>query len=389
MLYSVTIEDGINRAPFGAPLYPGVDYLFNAFSWENFKEYIKTSGLRLGIAEPFHYTKWNGEEVDTLLIYNTGKLGDQLWTTAVVRAIKQKYPRTQIDVVCDNGGWQVWRGNKDVRGRKLLPLPTKALDGYDGVLIFDDLVSDRHDPEQPNCYDILFDYAGLSRDPLARPYVYPLLDDELSIYRQLFKPDEDGRVRRTRGDYVVGIHSSGAVRTMTANQTAEVIIALCQNTEGRVWGISNDGFGADVQTNLVKLGLPNYVACHDNLSIPQLAALCHYAACVVSPDSMLVHLAASQGAATVALMSTVPPKYRVATYPNCVPLWKPCKYGDCFYKHPTFHYQIGDVSEHAKCDSNSRSKCDVLTFSTQDIFDAMSTAMNRRGKISMKDLPTH
>lgn len=374
-------------------LVPGVEYWIPNATYDSLREYEKSSGFEI-IADVtsgliFNTFDWHCKNV---LVWNTGGIGDQLWMTALIRAIKQRAPMMNIDVVCGEYQDQLWERNDDVRTMRMEPIPDSLAKCYDGLLFLDQTVANLVHADQRNCYTELFDIVGLTPPSDVHPIVRPVHTDEVSIYSQLLQPDANGMVHRTRGHFVVGLHSSSKVRDLPQEELMRFVATLAsQAPSKKVYVLSSDQRAGDIGVQL-SLGLPNVIHAHKSLNYMQIAALCRYASCVIAPDSMLVHMAASQLTPCVALMSTVPPQYRVSTYEFCVPIYKPraCKYDECFYKWGDFSHHVGDTVEIAKCYSAERKTCDIMAaVTTVEIFEAMNIAMrrkNERGGYDQTDL---
>ena len=388
-MYSVTIGKDISRAPFGGSLYPNIPYLYSRFNVEHHREYERTSGYDLlASVEPYTPKTWQGENTGSLLVFNDGKIGDQLWTTALVHEIKRLHPRLEIDVVTSGESDLLWYSNKDIRGCRLQPVPIESLASYDYTLFFDEITASQMHEGQPNCYEALFEKAGLRCPPDAKPYVRPLHDHELSTYMMTIPPNEEGMIPRARFSYVIGLDTSSEVRNLSLEQWMNFVVVLSQNTKSKIYCLSSTEDGGYIAERLN--GIPNVIPAHNKLNLLQIAALCKYANCVIAPDSMLVHLAASQEVPCVAIMSTVPPKYRISSYPYCVPIWKykACQFEECFYKHPKFQFNFGTIAESAKCYTPTRVQCDVMKSVTlEDMFDAVNLAMSKKKDRPQEDLP--
>jgi ADP-heptose:LPS heptosyltransferase len=393
----VTIGPDAPRWSHAGEVWPGMRYILPDLALETIREQERQSGYELAWPGLFgRVTKmWEGADTGTVLVYNTGAIGDQLWTTALVREMKRLHPRLEIDVVAKAETDLLWwslRNAGIVRSVRLAPLPAEAVQHYDYTLFFDEVTMQQMSADQKNCYQELFDTVGMRMPDNVKPFVRPLHEHEVSAYHMTNAPDANGFVWRTRGHFVIGLHTSSAVRDLGEEQMTEFVAMLsAQVPDQKIYCLSNNSFGAGIGEKLAML--PNVISVNNRLNLLQIAALCRYASCVISPDSMLVHLAASQDAPTVAIMSTVGPQYRVGTYRFCVPIYnaRECRYGDCFYKRPKFRFQLGEISETTKCYTPARIKCDVVaSVTTQQIFEAMNMAIKRKNDESgfdQSDLP--
>jgi ADP-heptose:LPS heptosyltransferase len=378
------------RSEAGREFYPGLKYLIHDESAHAIREDMKMTGFELvAVQQDFdeicREKHWRyPQPADSLLVYTTGNIGDHLWTTALVRAIKRRMPEVKIDIASHPGIHAIWSGNKDIRSVRECPVPLDSLRYYDGVIVLDELVANHYELEQPNCYDIIFAHAGIVPDEndVRVPVLRLKHEDEMSAFMTIFTPDEQGRVEITQGHFVIGLHSSSQVRNLHGTQIVELIRSISQMAPGMaIYGLSDNDHGARLQERIVSEHIPSYVPVHRRIGIRPIAALCRTAQCVVSPDTMLVHLAASQNAPCVAIMTTVAPEARTSSYPLCVPIWKQeaCKYGVCGYKDSRFHHRVDDVSVMTPCYTPQRFMCDVAqAVTTKDILLAMSTAIRAK-----------
>lgn len=393
----VIFDSDIALEPNAGYFYSGVPYLLSEDSRQNILEIKKHSGRKIFRSEePCTIRQWRfPEPAKELLLYSTGRTGDHLWLTAVVRRIKQLMPDTAIDIVVDSTSWQIWENNKDIRGVKFEPVPIAGIEEYGGVLFLDDLIAHRTDPGQGNCYKILFDAAGL---PYSEDYALPILNlqykDEHGAFALTQSPDAEQRIHWTNGHIIVGIHAAARSRNLHGVQYAELIKGLSQFIpEAIIYGVSNNDYGQQVQEMILKLGIANYRCVHNAISIRHIAALCRLSRFVIAPDSMLVHLAASQQAPTVAIMTTVPPEKRVSTYPLCVPIWKKeeCDFAPCYWKGDGFRQKKGELLEIAPCYTPKRFMCDIAqSVSTTEILNACNAAMKLKveaGGYIFRELP--
>lgn len=379
----VTFTDRVNSVPQYADFVPSVSYLLSDYDAEGIREFERIAGS-LCMIEDISREQWKEQGQGTLLIYNTGAIGDQLMTTFAVRKIKERYPDLDIDVACHRHMANVWAGNDDIRSVKFIPIINSFAETYGHVLYWDWILRDE---KEKNCYEVICELIGEEFRPEDNPRPFlevSKYDESLAFSSCGVKDSETGKLEATRGHIVLGLHSRSKARNLHTMQMVQLVKNLSVWARGAIiYGVSDSDFGAEVQTAIMKLDLPNYIPCHNILNIRQIAVLCYYAGVVIAPDSMLVHLAASQNAPCVALMSTIEPKLRTSTYPLCVPVYKPecCPFSSCNWKETEFLFQIGETMKIAPCYSPSRTMCNNMAgIETKDIIEAAEKAAELKMK---------
>lgn len=388
-MQTVTIGPDIVRTDNGRSFYPGQTYLISNETLRSMRDAELSTGFSLALSATNVISNWHyPQPAHSLLIWNTGRIGDQLWTTALIRAIKRRMPHVKIDVVVSGGQWEIWYCNKDIRGMREQPVPAAAIDDYDAVLFLDNVVADRTDKDQPNCYELLFQHTGITdyEESELRPHVHLTLEDERGAYQTIAKKDDDNYAFATQNHFILGLHSSSRSRNMPAPKWNAIIRQLeqllAEAPDIKIYGISQNDFGGQLQGEIAKHKFSRYVELHNRLSFRQLAAMVRVARCVVSVDSMLVHLAAAFNTPCVPLMSTVPSEQRVGTYPFAVPLraGEACPFAaECYWKYDGFRHRMSEDSLFAKCYTPQRTTCDILrAIKPADVISNMNLAIGRR-----------
>lgn len=390
----VIFDVDILRYPYGRHFEPHVSYVIEEAQYRYIREYELLSGFEMIKTEEPIQSSWTyPRAISTLLVWNTGRIGDQLWTTAIVRKIKTLLPGVEIDVIAQGREAEVWEKNKDIRNIRFEPVTERLLENYSGTLFYDETISSLRDADQHNCYSILFNEAGL-RYEIADciPNFKPTRADEFRAYNRLHASDE-GNTMSIGGHFIVGLHTAVDSRNLLSSQISSIIRGLSNfSKESKIYGVSSGPNGAVLQEQVMKMNIPQYVEVNDKLSISELAAIMNRAACVIAPDSMLLHLAAAMGSATVALMSTCSPESRVSTYPYCVPIWKreACPDAPCFWKQDKLSINFGGTIECTPCYKPNLSLCRVaVAITVTDVLKAVNEATKKKfagDKYALKEL---
>lgn len=208
----VTFSHDITRVKFATYFYPNVTYVLSENMLRELKERIVSSGFDVFKSiEEFKPNNWQyPQEAKRLLVYITGKIGDALWSTALLRTIKSLSPETKITVVSQYD--ELFYNNKNISGIRFEPLLYSALEEFDAYLILDEVVASRRDWGQPNCYELLFEAANV---PFEMSDGIPTLnlkqEDEWGAWGKIYPVGADG-VDTTEFHIVLGLHSSSEVR---------------------------------------------------------------------------------------------------------------------------------------------------------------------------------
>jgi ADP-heptose:LPS heptosyltransferase len=367
-LKKISFTKEINLFKPACHYYPGIDYLIPDETYRDFlSDHTKNGFEYVATVQDFGTeSNWQyGQDANELLVYITGALGDSLWHTALVRAIKKRLPHVAIDVVIDPRHHLIWLNNKDVRTVKIAPFVCDSLTHYDGHIILDEAVASRKDVSQSNCYEILFDAVGIPFSPQESfPHLRLTEDDEVRAYSTLAGLHNQ-RAYESHWYMLLGLHSSSHTRNLSAQQWFEIVQAFSEkyaNLPGfKIYGFSMDADIAEEYHPLLQQS-PFYEPLHAQMDILSVAALMRRAMGLVSVDTMYTHMAAAVNCPTVALMSTVPGYYRVSTYPfaESIDNHASCSFAPCFWKRDQFRYQKADHIEIAPCYTAQRRQCEVM-----------------------------
>lgn len=386
---SVTF-DGAVLGTKNLDFIPGVEYLIPETSYDSLVEQQRAFGKLIDTNH--HIGKFDMPErfssitspFASLLLWNTGGVGDQLCMTWFVKELRRYYPEITIDVVCGGDVANIWYKNQDIRAVRIAPIQKKLLDNYSHYLFLDE---ERYGSVNwCSIYERLWRETGIAYAPPEPPK--PILklrkEDHDMTWSTIGKMDEDGQPTMTQGHIVFGLHSRSQSKNLHPNQTLEIIYNLNKWCEGKItiYGVSNDQYGMNMQERIIsELKLPNYVPLHNLLNVRQIGILCYWAGVVISPDSMLVHLAASQATPTVALFGPFNPEYIAGSYEWCESIWKQdaCHFAPCDWRYQNFIYQVGENCKIAPCYSPQRNMCNVMAdISTREVIEAVDRIMNKK-----------
>ncbi|HZV13401.1 MAG TPA: glycosyltransferase family 9 protein [Candidatus Kapabacteria bacterium] len=413
-LYSIrfTREALLDREiPQGATLYPGVEYVVLDRQLELMLKRCKEMGAELyETGEEIQCTEWDrSSSLDgkRCLFIALGGIGDALSHTALIAEAKRRYPASEWTVSCSLGhSGNVWLGNPNIWGMSPcdFPIPRDYWESFDYHFIPMGLIAYLRDRDQPNFYDILFQWMFSSEVPAPRmrPEIY--LDKlEYMMTWQTLRPDIDwaamaGSIGFPKGHIVIQINSSKAARNVPMDLWIETIKFLQRRFPQQTIFIFGEGkYAFDFAERLKsesfywmnvqgRLAFPFYFnfidmttgkhrvehvqlnmrmpgdfgkgetiyAMNYMLTLRGIACIVRGAAFCLCPDSMLVHLAAANGVSvpSVSLYGAFNPKWRTASYPKNIGIYKPvaCPVAPCSWHEEGFPPECPDRDNRSYCE---------------------------------------
>lgn len=267
----------------------------------------------------------NGKSV---CIYRHNAWGDQLIVSAVPAELMRRYPTATIHLYCHPQVVPLWWGNVFVQGSALeLPIPFDALRGYDYTIFYEGMLEMNSEHDQHCCYDDFFGVIGLHDVPdwVKRPCITELPMDYAILDRL--------GIRKTwaKGKYLT-YHMSPANqnRCYPPELSRKVLRKLSKDFEIFVVGLDARGEYSHYLKGLGK-NVHNFLGVTKNFR--ELIPFVSRAACVICPDSAVLHLAAVfPQVPIVSLWGLFHPNDRAKYYPNNYPLFpgkKICSYAPC------------------------------------------------------------
>jgi len=253
-------------------------------------------------------------------------IGDQLIVSAVIHYIKALYPRAIIHVyTVPSYASTVWQNHPDVSISEALPLPTtlQVMQSYDYHICYDGMQEMNVERNQNNCYDDMFEFAGLYDVPdcFKRPFIAALPSDD--DYANKLGAD----LRKKHFVYVA--HTSAPQRNYPwATHGKRVVEGLLERYPDANVYISTElkiEPPVDDPRCIVLGDMPNWRSI-----IPFLRT----ASAVITPDTGIGHLAACwPEIPVVSLWGSFSYECRALYYPNHHPLTaETCPHAPC-YKH--------------------------------------------------------
>lgn len=304
---------------------------------------------------------WDGMPLGgrSLLFIPAGGIGDHLFLTAVMAEVHKRYPTADLAVMCLEERSAPFANLAYVRTTPY-PMDARAFMSFDFHFDAHGLLLQFAIPDQPNCYDALFEAAGIADAPIeARvPQIVVTAEEEEAFavhFTAVFLPAlfQKGRLARPDGAVVVQIHTSQASRDPDAREIVGLIPRLTRDFPNapivmvgggaiesqatRAMQVFTDAFARVEERDRGRLipmieggaigGRPTTFA------LGELFALVKRAKLVIAPDSAFVHIAAAFSVPTIALYGPFDPRWRLATYPRAVSIYEPssCPMAPCAY----------------------------------------------------------
>lgn len=272
-----------------------------------------------------------------LMIFNgSGGFGDQIITWPFARLMSQWY---DVHVLTDPGNALCWWNMPFLRSVQMLPIQWDMLKMYNHLAFFEEVVNTDEHQDQEHPLDVMIRKVGL--DPSTVP-------DAAKVVKPLFTYAEVNAARarfaalngKKLGLYQLS--SANPVRALTPADSVFLALKLAEAFPDTHWLALHDEFvpgtytktltervAADGLTNIEAIKFPN---------LRELWAVADLASIVVSPDSMMVHVAGMHSTPCVGLWGPVDPTRRVRYYKNHHPIHHKefCPHAPCFAYSSTF-----------------------------------------------------
>ena len=311
----------------------------------------------------FHATCDEKEKDKPAVLFWTGAggFGDQILAWPVAHLIHLM--GFKVHVMVDPGHLMCWWGFPWVRMIFQFPIYLEQVMLYKRHALFEVVTNADEHPDQLHPVDSMLTRLGL--DPAA-------VDSELKTMRPAFTAGELARAQGQLGGKPLGIYqlsATGKTRSFSPEQSALNLKALSQAFPDIFWLAVYDNTTDGAYRLKAELCGGDNVRPAFFQNIRELWALASQASVVVSPDSMMVHVAGSMNVPCVGLWGTVDPKTRVKFYKNHIALWKSerCFAAPCFQHYNSFP---------GYCPSKEQQCCNVLAgIAPEEIVNAVKTLL--------------
>lgn len=280
-------------------------------------------------------------QLQTILIFARGGIGDTMWAMPACRALKEKFPTAAIMVVCEKKHAPIWKGVPYITGT--------AEDGFWNVTGFIEKA------------DEAFDFGGIvtvdgnltKLDPIistfkiiglplpkerkkCRPMLVVTADEGQLAERRL---EEEGILLNKHKIITIGTESSTSNRNWPFAYTIELSKALVANGFKVVWLGNDHGKNSQIiKEETESAGALNLIA---NTHIRQAMAIIALSDVYIGPSSGLLCIATALETPSIGLWGAFDPACRSTFYDKYIAIWgkekcSPCAehWTECRHGHP-------------------------------------------------------
>ncbi len=315
-----------------------------------------------GRIAPFNVNAAAQTQNQPLLFWTgAGGFGDQIMAWPIVHILHRM--GFQTHVMADPGHLLCWWGFPWVKTVFQFPVYLDTVMMFKHHVFFEVVTNADEHPDQPHPVDAMLTRIGL--DPTQ-------IDVDLKVARPGFTAGEIAQAQAEVAGRRIGIYqmaAAGKARTFSPDQSIANLSELAKAFPDIYWIALFDSFVDN------SYRMKAETCGHDNVrpmffqNLRDLWALSSQATVVVSPDSMMVHVAGSMNVPCVGLWGSIDPQVRIKYYKNHVALWKKetCPACPCFQ-----HYNIFPEF----CPSRAQEQCDVLcSIAPEEIVNAVRTLL--------------
>jgi ADP-heptose:LPS heptosyltransferase len=286
-----------------------------------------------------------------VLVYNgSGGYGDQIVTWPLTLILHNM--GYEVHVMTDPGNQTCWWNLTWIKSIHVLPVQHEIVKMFDNLIMFDHVCNMIEHGDNPHPLDLMLTKIGI--DPASVP-------DQLKVVRPQYTSAEMASTMpyRERQIAIYQFASANPVRNLPPQDSAYMLKKLTEAFPQYTWLAIYDEFipkeyvaacledeidpatkepKKDDKGNQIKrVKFPNVIL----LFVPNLRelwALTSQAKVVVSPDSMMVHVAGCQSVPCVGLWGPYSPQSRVKYYQNHFPIHNTsvCPHAPCSHYLATF-----------------------------------------------------
>lgn len=263
-----------------------------------------------------------------VLLYNgSAGYGDQIMTWPVAKLLHQM--GFEVHVLTEPGNHVCWWNFPWIKTINPCPLPWEQAKLFDYFLVYEAVANMDEHPDQEHPVDIMLRKIGI--DPAK-------VDPQLKTVRPNFTHTEMGASIKYK-DKNVGIYqlsSTNPVRCLPAPDSVFMLMKMAEARPDIHWLAIYDEFNTPAYREMLQKKIEEEKITNIELfttqNLRELWALTERAKIVVSPDSMMVHVAGCLSVPCVGLWGPISPDRRVAYYQNHFPIHHRefCPHCPCF-----------------------------------------------------------
>lgn len=309
----------------------------------------------------------------SLLFYNgCGGYGDQIMTWPVVKLLAQM--GFEVHVLTEPGNEQCWWGFPWIKSVLTLPMEYEVFKLFTYHCIFEYLSNFDEHPGQLHPVDCMLEKIGIEHLAVA---------PELKKIEPVFNRTEIGQALQVKKEKTIGIYqlsASQGYRSLAPDQSIFVLQRLANTFPHVHWIALFDEFNPKEYAEMAKeLKLDNVeVKCFEY--IRALWALAKMSAVIVSPDSMMVHVAGVLDIPCVSYWGATSPQSRMKYYTNQTTVFhrESCPLSPCHFSGATFPKYCPPSEKRTKCDA-------MMSISADEIVEACRKVLTGVNKSKTDD----
>jgi hypothetical protein len=321
----------------------------------------RTSSLESRVT-PFNVHAASQTQSSPLMFWTgAGGFGDQIMAWPVTHILHRM--GFQVHAMVDPGHLTCWWGFPWIKSVFQFPTYLEHVMLYKHHVLFEMVTNADEHPDQLHPVDSMLLRLGIDPDAVS---------PDLKVIRPAFTAGELARAKSETGGRKIGIYqlaAAGKTRTLSPEQSVSHLVSLANAHLDIFWIALFDTFVDPAhRIKAESSGCPNVRSMFFQ-NLRDLWALVSQASVVVSPDSMMIHVAGSMNIPCVGLWGSIDPKVRTKYYKNHVALWKQEKCAAC----PCFqHYNVFPDY----CPSKESDTCQVLAeISSSEISNAVGVLL--------------
>ena len=283
-----------------------------------------------------------------LLFYNgSGGYGDQIMSWPVVKILADH--GFEVHVLSDPGNQMCWWNFPWVKSLHILPVQYEFFKLFDHYVVYDNLTNQDETPDQLHPVDALLEKIGFDHRTFS---------NEQKCVAPVYTQGEFAAVAQFRGRSfaIYQMAAANPIRSLPPSDSAFLLSKLAQEYPYITWLALVDGFSAAIHPHYkgytdsiteeqkndkgeaVQVSRWPNVIPYFSPNLRELWALAQSARVVVSPDSLMIHVAGCQGVPCVGLWGLTDPARRAKYYTNHIPIHhkEVCAHSPCFHYLGTF-----------------------------------------------------
>jgi len=266
-----------------------------------------------------------------LLFYNgAGGYGDQILAWPVTKILADL--GYDVHVIADPGNHVIWWYLPWIKSVSMLPIQFEIFSLFDHFALFEFVSNFDEHTDQSHPVDLMLNRIGIN------PNAVPFEQKSVLPYCTAFEKKRADEFHKGKKICLYQLSASSPVRSLPPDSSVFLLGSLAKAFPDVTWlALYDDLVSESYSKGVQKLGLKNVEPCKFQ-TLRDLIAFCYRASAVVSPDSVMVHLAGSAGIPCVGLWGPLNPEVRTKYYKNHIPIFKKswCPQAPCNFNRPTF-----------------------------------------------------